>query len=359
MLPDFSVKELTKGKIQISWNNPYRNCIQLAIQRSADSSKNFRTIFSSLSPELATSGFVDNKPMPAIKSYYRIFYVLEGGAYFFTKSIAIESIPVSTDAVKEVPVAPPVISNPADKEVTAIYIKKAIAFSLNASEYKRFKDSINSKTKDKLHRINARSVEWLPVPIASRKDMVGIYQKDILLASLTKQAYLKFKDSIKTQTKDTLFAFGESRIQLHVYVVPPRPYVFIYRNDSLLLTLEPAQYKKFRDSVATRTKDTLFAKDNQHIAIHPFVTRYVWRPSEYVFTNTRGYVTILLPQVKQHRYHIVFYEEDGAEIFSIKTIKEPELILDKTDFVHAGWFFFELYEDDKLKEKNKFLLTRD
>ena len=45
-LPGFTVKELTKGKTQISWINPYPSCIQLAVQRSYDSITNFRTIFS-------------------------------------------------------------------------------------------------------------------------------------------------------------------------------------------------------------------------------------------------------------------------------------------------------------------------
>ena len=34
-------------------------------------------------------------------------------------------------------------------------------------------------------------------------------------------------------------------------------------------------------------------------------------------------------------------------------------VLDKTNFVHAGWFTYELYEDEKLKEKNKFQLQKD
>jgi hypothetical protein len=75
ILPDITVRELTKGKVQISWNNPYETCIQLAIQRSTDSVNNFRTIFSSQSPELPSNGYVDNKPLRGIKSYYRIFYV--------------------------------------------------------------------------------------------------------------------------------------------------------------------------------------------------------------------------------------------------------------------------------------------
>jgi hypothetical protein len=70
-------------------------------------------------------------------------------------------------------------------------------------------------------------------------------------------------------------------------------------------------------------------------------------------------VTILLPDVKLHRYHIVFYDADSTELFRLKAIRDNELFLDKANFVHAGWFSFELFEDDKLKEKNKFLLTRD
>ncbi len=359
LLPDFSVRELTRGKIQISWNNPYQNCIQLAIQRSTDSSKNFRTIFSALSPELASSGYVDNKAVFANKYWYRIFYVLEGGAYFFTKAIAIEPKPFpqpGNTITRDIPVK----EIPRETDMTTIFIKKDRAFRLNKTEYSRFRDSINQKTKDKLRRLDERNVEWIPAVTPGKNGLYYIYTKDTLVAILTKRKYEIFKDSIKNNSKDSLYVIGQTRVQIHPFVVPStKKYIFIYRNDSLIQTLEPFQYKKFKDSVSTKTKDTLFVLDNQHIAIHSFVPKYVWKPSPYVFTNSKGYVTILLPEVKQHKYQLIFYEEDGTEVFRIKSIKEPELILDKTDFVHAGWFFFELFEDDKLKEKSKLLLQRN
>ena len=366
LLPVFSVKELAKGKIQISWNNPYHNCIQLAIQRSSDSSKNFRTIFSSQSPELVSNGFVDNKSYLGEKNYYRIFYVLQGGDYFFTKAVAAEIksvVPIENPVPlkesgpkKEIPPA----AIPKAKDLTAIYLKKTILFSLSKEEYKHFKDSIN-KTKDALHRINEQAVEWRPAKIVltAKKQLINIYKKDKLVAELDKKGYEKFKDSISFRTKDTLFAIDEWRKQLHSYAPPSKLYIFIYRNDSLVAELEMLPYKKFKDSIATKTKDTLFAIDNSHVIIHSFVPKYVWKPSQYIFTNTKGYVTILLPLIKQYKYHVIFYEEDGSELFRIKTIKDPQLVLDKTDFIHAGWFSFELFEDDKLKEKNKFLLTKD
>lgn len=362
LLPDFTARELTRGKIQISWNNPYRNCVQLAIQRSLDSSKNFRTIFSSQSPELASNGYVDNRPVPGVKNFYRIFYSLEGGTYFFTRAIAVEasaaatSLPViipSVPAVKAPPIAP-MPSTAEKKNLTSIYLQKNILFRFNKAAYAHFKDSINTKTKDKLRRLNERAVEWIPV----KKEVYFVYKDQQVVAELTKKSYLKWKDSIKYKTRDTLYALDAYHSQIRSYVAPPKAYVFIYRNDSLLQVLETVLYRKFKDSVANKTKDTLYASDEQHVEIRPFVPRYVWKASDYIFTNNKGYVTILLPLIKQHRYAVIFYEEDGSELFRIKNLKEQELILDKTDFVHAGWFYFELFEDDKLKEKNKFFLPR-
>lgn len=354
LLPDFSAKELTKGKIQISWNNPYRNCVQLAIQRSLDSSRNFRTIFSSQSPELASNGYVDSRPIPGVKNYYRIFYAMEGGAYFFTRAIPVETqLPAKPAAI--IPSVKEAVKEPGPlKDLTGIYLKKTLLFQLDKPAYKHFKDSINTQTKDALRRLNEKAVEWIP----AKKEWYFIYRYQQLLAELDPKAFRKFRDSIRYQTKDSLSFADAYHIQLKPYVEPPKKLVFVYRNDSLLQMLEPAQYRLFRDSVSTQTKDTLYAVDNEHVKIHPFVPKYVWKPSDHVFTNNKGYVTILLPLVKQHRYQVVFYEEDGSELFRIKTLKEPELVLDKTDFMHSGWFYFELFEDEKLKEKNKFFLPK-
>jgi hypothetical protein len=82
-------------------------------------------------------------------------------------------------------------------------------------------------------------------------------------------------------------------------------------------------------------------------------------PSFYVYTNKDGYVFINLPDADKKKYHIKFFEEDDSFLFEIKTIRETGLTLDKTNFMHAGWFKFELYNDDKLVEKNKFYLSKE
>lgn len=82
-------------------------------------------------------------------------------------------------------------------------------------------------------------------------------------------------------------------------------------------------------------------------------------PSFYVYTNKDGYVYINLPDAEKQKYRIKFFEEDNSFLFEIKNLKQAGLTLDKTNFLHAGWFNFELYNDEKLIEKHKFYLSRE
>jgi hypothetical protein len=156
--------------------------------------------------------------------------------------------------------------------------------------------------------------------------------------------------------------------RIDVDMVTPAPYfpaeknfikIYNRNKDSLLFVLEYSDYKKFRDSITVKTKDSLTAINNNEVILKPYTPKYIWRPSAYVFTNINGYVTVSLPLVKQHAYRIIFYDESGSELFQIKHIKEDRLVLDKTNFLHAGWFNFTLYEDDKIKEKSRFYLESD
>jgi hypothetical protein len=88
-------------------------------------------------------------------------------------------------------------------------------------------------------------------------------------------------------------------------------------------------------------------------------SREEYKLSPHIYANKDGYINILLPQINQKKYHVKFFEENGTSLFEIKDVKESPLILDKSSFIHAGWFLFELYEDNKLKEKSKLFLPKD
>ena len=198
-LPYFSATGLSEGNIKISWNNPFNTCVQLAVQRSSDSLKGFRTILSAQSPALPENGFVDKTAPLNGKVYYRIFYTLRGGAYFFSKTI-----PASTVNTPE----------------KISYPKK----------------------------------------------------------------HLKKKHSPQSKNR---------------------------------------------------------------------------KISPYIFTDEKGYLQIALPKARVRNYRLTIYDSDNTVLFAVNRIQETEFLLEKGNFLHAGWFNFELFEDGKLLEANRFYIQKD
>lgn len=118
-------------------------------------------------------------------------------------------------------------------------------------------------------------------------------------------------------------------------------------------------FRNFRDSILRLTKDTLYAINDTLVGVNPYTGPANWKASAYIFINKDGYINISLPLEGEKKYNVRFFEENGASLFEITNIKESPLIIDKSNFVHAGWFLFELYEDNKLKEKNKLYLPKE
>ncbi len=245
-LPGFSLVSVGEYKVRISWTNPFAQKVtQINVQRSFDSLRNFKTIFSPASPGLPQNGYVDDEAYGR-PLFYRIFYVLEGGDYFFTASAQ---------------------------------------------------------------------------PHGSAYDEV-----------------------VEHQPTDNVTAEKE---------------ISVYFRDSLLAKLPYSAYMQFRDSIALKTKDTLFAQGPDKVVLKPFLLREIWKASAYVHTNKRGYLDIVLPDAGRKKYRLKIVDESDDLLFDIQHISEPFLTLDKANFMRAGWYFFELYEDGRLKEKNKFYLWKD
>ena len=98
--------------------------------------------------------------------------------------------------------------------------------------------------------------------------------------------------------------------------------------------------------------------NSPYISNKPYMAGFT--PSLYVFTHRDGYVKVSLPNdEKPKKYSIKFFDENETFLFELKEVKERNFKLDKTNFYHAGWFRFELYEDGKLTEKHKFYLEKD
>jgi peroxiredoxin len=102
--------------------------------------------------------------------------------------------------------------------------------------------------------------------------------------------------------------------------------------------------------------DTLQIKSYIEIFKEP---KEVYKISPFVYTGKDGNITIALSDYNRKKYFVAFYETDNTPVLEIKDIRDPMLIIDKTNFGHSGWFRFELYEDGKLKEKNKLLIPQE
>jgi len=242
-LPNFTLVE-RGNKVIVSWVNPFSSVIQLNVQRSFDSLRNFRTIYSAPSPELPQNGYSDTK-MPTNRVFYRIFYVLEGGTYFFTQSLKI------------------------------------------GDDFKRTEMATTGTT---------------------HGDAQGL--------------------------------------------------ITITKYETVLAKIRVERYRSFRDSILYSTRDTLSVINDSLVAIYPYNGPDNFRPSIFVYAVRDG-INISLPSAETRRYSVKFFEENGQHIFTINHVKETPLLVDKSNFFHAGWFLFELYEENVLKEKNKFYLSKD
>ncbi|MEO5563349.1 MAG: hypothetical protein ABIR18_07940 [Chitinophagaceae bacterium] len=84
----------------------------------------------------------------------------------------------------------------------------------------------------------------------------------------------------------------------------------------------------------------------------------VWVPSKHVYTLKDGYIRITLPE-EEKKYSIKFYTLRDEFLFELKDIKEKNFKIDKANFYKSGWYKFELFEDEELKEKNKFYIPKE
>ena len=122
--------------------------------------------------------------------------------------------------------------------------------------------------------------------------------------------------------------------------LPDSIHLSFAKNNPPLRNNRPLPFKKFRISLPQRITAP-------------------WQPSAFVYTGDDGNIVIDLPDALKYKYSIVFAREEGRPLFSLPEITETKLILDKVVFLKSGWYYFELRENGKVKERNKFLITRD
>src|SRR3954451_13571324 len=225
-LPEFSLQKAGTGKVRIGWVNPYGNSL---IQISVQRS------FDSLHG-YRTMFSTPSPELPAngfidnyaegSRVYYRIFYMLRNNAYFFSKT----------------------------KKVAPGYIDSSLNTALNTS------------------------------------DSISVSFQDSIIAKLPYSLFLRFRDSVYSNSKDSMMAAGQNLVVIHPYIPKPGE----------------------------------------------------WRASQYMFTDRSGALNLKLPNAGERKYTLHVYEADGrTQLFLLKHITDTDLIINKTNFMHAGWYVFD------------------
>ncbi len=82
-------------------------------------------------------------------------------------------------------------------------------------------------------------------------------------------------------------------------------------------------------------------------------------PSRRIYTGKDNNVVIALPNAETKKYSIKFFDENEIFLFELNKITESYLIIEKVNFIKSGWYHFDIYENGKLVEKNKFFVPKD
>jgi len=127
--------------------------------------------------------------------------------------------------------------------------------------------------------------------------------------------------------------------------------------DSALTSEELIILRRFRNNKQDLLPDSLNKKIDAVIKnkSRPDIQIPMYR----IVANKDGVVRISLADFGSKKYSIRFYEDDNTFLFELKDIKEASLMLEKSNFYHSGWFKSELYENEKLVEKNRFFIPKD
>jgi hypothetical protein len=345
-LPGFTASLKSNGKVLISWRNGYPAINQISIQRSTDSLRNFTTLITVPDPRIPENGFVDGKPGNS-KMYYRIFILFPNSKYMFTKSrrAVLEPAEPQILSVKQVPRNKQklVPGQPSQKQAVLPPTKtQSTVAKTETPSTKPETAAMITKTDPAVPDVKPPEEEkYLILP---KIDNSRIY-------------YMMDNTSLKKPSVSNPGKIKSPTIEVEKIL-------FVKRRDSVIMQLAGSQVRRFSDSLVKQTKDTLYFVNADTLQIKPYIEIYkepkeVYKISPFVFAAKDGNISIALPDYKTKKYFVAFFETDNTPVMEVKDIKDPLLIIDKTNFGHSGWFRFELYEDGKLKEKNKFLIPRE
>lgn len=150
------------------------------------------------------------------------------------------------------------------------------------------------------------------------------------------------------------FFFTSPKAALHQLFEPDKKgMIQIWMKGKLIRTLPFQQFKHWKDSVSRNPRLEILAKGPGEIELLQETENGINNATGKISINEDGHVEIRLGStVLDYQYRLLFKDNKGLIILQLDNITSPMLILEKTNFMQAGSYHYELYENQHLIEKN-------
>ncbi|MFN0083370.1 MAG: hypothetical protein ACKVOM_12730 [Ferruginibacter sp.] len=137
--------------------------------------------------------------------------------------------------------------------------------------------------------------------------------------------------------------------------------VFVsFEGGSYLITASSRPVKDlFTGETASGEKYPWLFSEKDSGIVYPPSKPGITYPSSTIFSAKDNNIIIHLKNTDTKKYSVKFFDETEKFLFELTKLKEEYLIIEKVNFVHTGWFRFELYENGRLIENNKFQIVKN
>ena len=169
------------------------------------------------------------------------------------------------------------------------------------------------------------------------------------------QNYTTIGSVLSPQSRENGFAdanFPYNKMYYRVFVS--------FEGGSYIITASARPVKEFyvADNALSEKYPWLVSNKDSGIVFPPSKPEITY-PSNTIFTAKDNNIIIHLVNAETKKYSVKFFDETEKFLFELTKLKEEYLIIEKVNFVHTGWFRFELYENGLLIENNKFQILKE
>lgn len=169
------------------------------------------------------------------------------------------------------------------------------------------------------------------------------------------QNYTTIGSVLSPQSRDNGFAdanFPYNKMYYRVFVS--------FEGGSYIITASARPIKEFYAADnALSEKYPWLVSNKDSSTIFPPSKPGITYPSNNIFTAKDNNIIVHLVNAETKKYSVKFFDETEKFLFELTKLREEYLIIEKVNFVHTGWFRFEIYENGLLIENNKFQILKE